>query len=114
MSGLGLTYPDISEMQIEAILEAAAKCRKMELKLYPEIMVPLVGTAEEFRKAKDQVDQIAEKVFSRRGMRVFFLTGTMIEVPRAALTSDEIARDAEFFSFGTNDLTQTTYGFSQG
>lgn len=110
---LGLTYPDISEMQIEAILEAACNVQKDGIKVVPEIMVPLVGTAEEFKKAKDQVDQIAEKVFSRRGMRVLFLTGTMIEVPRAALTSDEIARDAEFFSFGTNDLTQTTYGFSR-
>jgi pyruvate, orthophosphate dikinase len=110
---LGLTYPDISEMQVEAILEAACDVQKDGIKVAPEIMIPLVSIAEEFRKAKEQVDQIAERIFAKRGMRVRYLTGTMIEVPRAALTSDEIAREAEFFSFGTNDLTQTTYGFSR-
>lgn len=110
---LGLTYPDISEMQVEAIFEAACEVQKQGIKCVPEIMIPLVGIAEEFRIAKRQVDEIAERVFSRLGMRVLYLTGTMIELPRAALTAHEIAMDAEFFSFGTNDLTQTTYGFSR-
>jgi pyruvate,orthophosphate dikinase len=110
---LGLTYPDISEMQIEAIFEAAAEVQKEGVRCTPEIMVPLVGVAEEFRMAKKQVDEIAERVFLKAGVRVLYLTGTMIELPRASLTADEIAREAEFFSFGTNDLTQTTYGFSR-
>lgn len=110
---LGLTYQDISEMQVEAIFEAACEVQKQGIKCVPEIMIPLVGIAEEFRIAKRQVDEIAERVFSRLGMRVLYLTGTMIELPRAALTAHEIAMDAEFFSFGTNDLTQTTYGFSR-
>ncbi len=110
---LGLTYPDISEMQIEAIFEAAAEVQKEGVRCTPEIMIPLVGIAEEFRIAKKQVDEIAERVFTALGVRVLYLTGTMIELPRASLTADEIAREAEFFSFGTNDLTQTTYGFSR-
>lgn len=110
---LGLTYPDISEMQIEAIFEAACDLHAEGLKCVPEIMIPLVGMADEFKIARKQVDEIAEKVFTRRNMRVLYLTGTMIELPRAALTADQIAVDAEFFSFGTNDLTQTTYGFSR-
>jgi pyruvate, orthophosphate dikinase len=110
---LGLTYPDISEMQIEAILEAACDVQNEGIRTTPEIMIPLVGIADEFRIAKKQVDEVAERVFSKRRMRVLYLTGTMIELPRAALTADEIAREAEFFSFGTNDLTQTTYGFSR-
>ncbi|MCI0445368.1 pyruvate, phosphate dikinase [bacterium] len=110
---LGLTYPDISEMQIEAICEAAAEVQKDGVRCTPEIMIPLVGIAEEFRLAKKQVDEIAERVFTKLGIRVLYLTGTMIELPRAALIADEIAREAEFFSFGTNDLTQTTYGFSR-
>lgn len=110
---LGLTYPDISQMQIEAVFEAACDVQKDSIKCIPEIMIPLVGTAEEFRIAKKQVDEIGERIFTKRGMRVLYLTGTMIELPRAALTADQIAKDAEFFSFGTNDLTQTTYGFSR-
>jgi pyruvate, orthophosphate dikinase len=110
---LGLTYPDISEMQIEAICEAAAEVQKDGVRCTPEIMIPLVGISEEFRLAKKQVDEVAERVFTRIGIRVLYLTGTMIELPRAALIADEIAREAEFFSFGTNDLTQTTYGFSR-
>ena len=110
---LGLTYPDISEMQIEAIFEAAAEVQKDGVRCTPEIMIPLVGIAEEFRLAKKQVDEVAERVFTKLGIRVLYLTGTMIELPRAALIADEIAREAEFFSFGTNDLTQTTYGFSR-
>lgn len=110
---LGLTYPDISQMQVEAVFEAACDVQKDGIKCIPEIMIPLVGTAEEFRIAKKQVDEIGERIFTKRGMRVLYLTGTMIELPRAALTADQIAKDAEFFSFGTNDLTQTTYGFSR-
>lgn len=110
---LGLTYPDVSEMQVEAILEAACTVVKEGIKCVPEIMVPLVGTAEEFKRAKKQVDEIAERIFGQRGVRVLYLTGTMIELPRATITADQIAQDAEFFSFGTNDLTQTTYGFSR-
>jgi pyruvate,orthophosphate dikinase len=110
---LGLTYPDISEMQVEAIFEAACDVAAEGIKVTPEIMIPLVGIDEEFNQAKKQVDEIAQRVFGRRNARVLYLTGTMIELPRAALTADQIAREAEFFSFGTNDLTQTTFGFSR-
>lgn len=110
---LGLTYPDISEMQIEAIFEAACEVQKEGVRCTPEIMIPLVGIADEFRIAKKQVDEIAERIFTQKNIRVLYLTGTMIELPRAALTAHEIASEAEFFSFGTNDLTQTTYGFSR-
>jgi pyruvate,orthophosphate dikinase len=110
---LGLTYPDVSEMQIEAIFEAACDVAQQGIKVTPEIMIPLIGTAEEFQRAKKQVDEIAERIFTKRNMRVLYLTGTMIELPRAALVADQVAREAEFFSFGTNDLTQTTFGFSR-
>jgi pyruvate,orthophosphate dikinase len=110
---LGLTYPDVSEMQIEAIFEAACDVQAEGIKCQPEIMIPLVATLEELRMAKEQVDRVAQRIFSARNMRVLYLTGTMIELPRAALTADDIAQDAEFFSFGTNDLTQTTFGFSR-
>jgi pyruvate, orthophosphate dikinase len=110
---LGLTYPDVSQMQLEAIFEAACNVQAQGLKCVPEIMIPLVANLEELRLAKDQVEKTAQKVFSEKNMRVLYLTGTMIELPRAAITADEIARDAEFFSFGTNDLTQTTFGFSR-
>ena len=110
---LGLTYPDVSQMQIEAIFEAACNVQSQGIKCKPEIMVPLIATVEEFHLAKEQIDQIAQQVFAQRNMRVLYLTGTMIELPRAALTANEIAREADFFSFGTNDLTQTTFGFSR-
>ncbi len=110
---LGLTYPDVSEMQIEAIFEAACNVQSGGIKCQPEIMIPLIATQEEFHMAKQQVDQIAERIFSQKGVRVLYLTGTMIELPRAALIADDIAREADFFSFGTNDLTQTTFGFSR-
>ncbi len=110
---LGLTYPDVSEMQLEAIFEAACNVQSQGIKCKPEIMIPLIATLEELRLAREQVEKTAEKVFSQRNIRVLYLTGTMIELPRAAITADEIARDAEFFSFGTNDLTQTTFGFSR-
>jgi pyruvate, orthophosphate dikinase len=110
---LGLTYPDVSEMQLEAIFEAACNVQAQGHKCVPEIMIPLVANLEELRMAREQVEKTAQKVFSEKNMRVLYLTGTMIELPRAAITADEIARDAEFFSFGTNDLTQTTFGFSR-
>jgi pyruvate,orthophosphate dikinase len=110
---LGLTYPDVSQMQIEAIFEAACNVQSQGIKCKPEIMVPLIATVEEFHLAKEQIDLIAQQVFAQRNIRVLYLTGTMIELPRAALTANEIAREADFFSFGTNDLTQTTFGFSR-
>jgi len=110
---LGLTYPDVSQMQVEAIFEAACNVQSQGIKCQPEIMVPLIATVEELRMAKQQVDEIAHRIFTERKVRVLYLTGTMIELPRAALTAGEIAVEAEFFSFGTNDLTQTTFGFSR-
>jgi pyruvate,orthophosphate dikinase len=100
-------------MQIEAIFEAACNVQAQGIKCKPEVMIPLVATVEELRLAKKQIDEIANRIFSERNVRVLYLSGTMIELPRAALTAEEIAREAEFFSFGTNDLTQTTFGFSR-
>ncbi|MBI4441910.1 MAG: pyruvate, phosphate dikinase [Acidobacteria bacterium] len=110
---LGILYPEISEMQARAIFEAACQVTREGKKVIPEIMIPLVGTRHEFVLQKQIVDHVAGEVFSKAGLRVHYLTGTMIELPRAALVADEIARDADFFSFGTNDLTQTTFGFSR-
>lgn len=110
---LGISYPEITEMQARAIMEAACKLTKEGVKVIPEIMIPLVGTKEELAHQKKVVMETAEKVMSEMGVRVEYLVGTMIEVPRAALTADEIAQEAEFFSFGTNDLTQMTFGFSR-
>lgn len=110
---LGITYPDITWMQAQAIFEAAVAVQREGVKVLPEIMVPLVATAEELRRQRDVVVQAAEEVFELAGERVEYLVGTMIELPRAALTADEIATEAQFFSFGTNDLTQTTFGLSR-
>lgn len=110
---LGITYPEITEMQTRAIIEAAVELKDEGVAVLPEIMVPLIGTLEEFVNQKNVINQTAESVFDEKGSRVEYLVGTMIEVPRAALTADEIAREAEFFSFGTNDLTQMTFGFSR-
>ena len=110
---LGITYPEITEMQARAIFEAACKLKKEKVDVKPEVMVPLVGTVTELKMQKDIIVQTAEKVMSETGVRVDYLVGTMIEVPRAALTADEIATEAQFFSFGTNDLTQMTFGFSR-
>lgn len=110
---LGNTYPEITEMQTRAIIEAALDCKKRGIDAKPEIMVPLVSTREELARQAAIIRTTAETVFEERGERVDFLLGTMIEVPRAALTADEIAELAEFFSFGTNDLTQMTFGFSR-
>jgi pyruvate, orthophosphate dikinase len=110
---LGNTYPEISEMQARAIIEAALNLKAKGVKAIPEIMIPLTGTLKEMKMQEDIVRTTAEKVFEERGERIDYLVGTMIEVPRAALTADEIAESAEFFSFGTNDLTQMTFGYSR-
>ncbi len=110
---LGITYPEITEMQARAIMEAACQLTKEGLKVVPEIMIPLVGHVKELRDQKVIVDRVARQVIKEQGVQVNYLVGTMIEVPRGALTADEIAAEAQFFSFGTNDLTQMTFGFSR-
>jgi pyruvate,orthophosphate dikinase len=110
---LGITYPEVTQMQVRAILEAALQAAEKGVRALPEIMIPLVGHLREFESQERLVREVAEEVFARKGKRVTYLVGTMIEVPRAALTAGEIATRAEFFSFGTNDLTQMTYGFSR-
>jgi pyruvate,orthophosphate dikinase len=110
---LGITYPEITEMQTRAIIEAACMVAKGGIKVTPEIMIPLVGHVKELRDQKAVVDRVAEEVMREKGMRVKYLVGTMIEVPRAAMTADQIATEADFFSFGTNDLTQLTFGYSR-
>ena len=110
---LGITYPEITEMQTRAIIEAALACKERGFKVYPEIMVPLVGSIKELRNQADVINITASKVFEEKGDSIAYKVGTMIEVPRAALTANEVAEVAEFFSFGTNDLTQMTYGFSR-
>jgi pyruvate,orthophosphate dikinase len=110
---LGVTYPEITEMQARAIFEAASAVQARGVVVHPEIMIPLVSTVEEFRHQRKIVDRMAEQVKAERGVVVKYLVGTMIELPRAALTADAIAKEAEFFSFGTNDLTQTTLGMSR-
>ena len=110
---LGITYPEITEMQARAILEAAIEVRSQGVKVAPEIMIPLVGTAKELEHQAAVVRETARQVFAEKKREIAFTVGTMIEVPRGALTAGEIARTAEFFSFGTNDLTQTTFGLSR-
>ncbi len=110
---LGITYPEITEMQARAIFEAAVAVAGKGIKVFPEVMIPLVATVKEMANQAAIVRRVAEDVFKEKGMRVEYLVGTMIELPRAALVADEIAKEAEFFSFGTNDLTQTTFGFSR-
>jgi pyruvate,orthophosphate dikinase len=110
---LGILYPEITEIQVRAIIEAACDVKKEGKKVFPEIMIPLVGHRNELREQEKVVRRVAEEVFKRRKTRVEFLVGTMIELPRAALTANQIAEHAEFFSFGTNDLTQTTFGISR-
>jgi pyruvate,orthophosphate dikinase len=110
---LGITYPEITEMQTRAIIEAACRLNKEGLKIVPEIMIPLVGLVKELRDQKAIVDRVAADVMKETGVKIKYLVGTMIEVPRGAETADQIAADAEFFSFGTNDLTQLTFGFSR-
>jgi len=110
---LGITYPEITEMQARAIFEAAVDCTKKGVKVLPEVMIPLVAMVKEMANQAAIVRRVAEEVFKEKGMKIDYLVGTMIELPRAALVADEIAKEAEFFSFGTNDLTQTTFGFSR-
>jgi pyruvate,orthophosphate dikinase len=110
---LGITYPEINEMQAQAIFEAACELAKQGVKVVPEVMIPLVGMPAEFHEAKRVIDQVARETMARYRVTVTYKVGTMIEVPRAALVADQIAKEAEFFSFGTNDLTQMTFGFSR-
>jgi len=110
---LGITYPEITEMQVQAIIEAACNVAKQGIKVHPEIMIPLVGTKAELTNQRELAVATAEKVIKKTGVRVKYFVGTMIEIPRAALTANEVAEVAEFFSFGTNDLTQMTFGYSR-
>jgi len=110
---LAVTYPEIAEMQTRAVIEAAITVNKEGIKVVPEIMIPLVGEVKELKYVKDVVVKTAEEVMAEQNYNIEYKVGTMIEIPRAALLADEIAKEAEFFSFGTNDLTQMTYGFSR-
>ena len=110
---LGITYPEITEMQARAIFEAAVAVAKDGVKVHPEVMIPLTATLKEMANQAAVVHRVAKEVFEEKGRKVDYMVGTMIELPRAALVADEIAKEAEFFSFGTNDLTQTTFGFSR-
>ncbi len=110
---LGITYPEITEMQARAIIEAAINVKQKGVDVHPEIMIPLIGTVEEFEHQKKIIVDTANKVFAEKGSKIDYLVGTMIEIPRAALTAEKIADKADFFSFGTNDLTQMTFGYSR-
>ncbi len=110
---LGIMYPEITEMQARAIFEAACDCKKKGIEAKPEVMIPLVGDVKELQAQKEIVNRVAAEVFAKKGVKVEYLVGTMIELPAAALSAGEIAQEAEFFSFGTNDLTQTTFGISR-
>jgi pyruvate,orthophosphate dikinase len=111
---LGITYPEITEMQARAIFEAVVIVAKKGIKVIPEVMIPLVGSAKELENQRDIVKRIADEVLKAAGLKKqHYMIGTMIEIPRAALTADKVAEYAEFFSFGTNDLTQTTMGLSR-
>ncbi|OHB43088.1 MAG: pyruvate, phosphate dikinase [Planctomycetes bacterium GWF2_39_10] len=110
---LGVTYPEIYDMQVEAIIEAACNVKKKGVTVYSEIMLPIISTEQEFTILKDDVHKIAKEVMQKKGIQIEYMVGTMIELPRAALIADKIANHAEFFSFGTNDLTQMTFGFSR-
>ncbi len=110
---LGVTYPEITRMQVRAIMEAACEVAREGMDVRPEIMIPLVGNAGEFKDQRDVVEAVAREAMEEYGVNIEYHIGTMIEVPRAAMTADEIARYAEFFSFGTNDLTQTVFGISR-
>ena len=112
-SRLAITYPEILEMQVRAIIEAAVECQKAKIKVIPEIMIPLIMDRKELQILTDATNRVAQEVIKKSGVKVEYLVGTMIEIPRAALLADEIAEVAEFFSFGTNDLTQMTMGLSR-
>jgi pyruvate,orthophosphate dikinase len=110
---LGVVYPEIYLMQVRAIMEAACELAAQRVKVIPEIMIPLVGHVNELRRLRADAERICREVITNTGQKVAYTIGTMIEVPRAALTADEIAREADFFSFGTNDLTQMSFGLSR-
>ncbi len=110
---LGITYPEIYEMQVSAIMEAACELAKSKIKVIPEIMIPLIAHVKELKLMRELTIKVAEEVQKEYGTKVNYTVGTMIELPRAAITADEIAQEADFFSFGTNDLTQTTFGLSR-
>ncbi len=110
---LGITYPEITELQARAIFEAACKLAKEGGKVIPEIMIPLVGHVNELAQQKEIVERVGEEVMKEYGVKIDYTIGTMIEIPRAAITADKIAEEAQFFSFGTNDLTQTVFGISR-
>lgn len=110
---LGITYPEITEMQARAIIEAALNLKAKGIDARPEIMIPLIGTVKEYNLQADLIHQTAQKVFEEKGDKIDYLVGTMIEIPRATLVADKIALEADFFSFGTNDLTQMTFGYSR-
>ena len=110
---LAVSYPEIAEMQTRAVIEAAINVNKKGMSVVPEIMIPLVGDVEELKFVKDVVVKTADEIIEKAGVELKYMVGTMLEIPRAALTADEIAKEAEFFSFGTNDLTQMTFGFSR-
>ena len=110
---LGITYPEITEMQVRAIIEAALELKEEGINTFPEIMIPLIGTVEEFKLQQEIVKRVADEVFIEKGNTINYLVGTMIEIPRACLTANQIAEVAEFFSFGTNDLTQMGFGYSR-
>ena len=110
---LCITFPEILEMQVRAIIEAAVACQKKGIKAIPEIMHPLVLDRKELKILEEQTRKVADEIIKKSGVKLAYLVGTMIEIPRGALTADEIATVAEFFSFGTNDLTQTTLGVSR-
>ncbi len=110
---LGIVYPEITEMQARAILESACNVQKAGTKVEPEIMIPLVGFLPELKAQAKIVHETAQKVFAEKGVKVNYQVGTMIELPRACMVADQIAQEAQFFSFGTNDLTQTTLGMSR-
>lgn len=110
---LAIIYPEILNMQVRAIIEAAIMAKRDGVNVIPEIMIPLVGHYKEFNYCKEHAVKVIEEVFNEHGIHIPYQIGTMIEVPRAAITADEIAKEAEFFSFGTNDLTQMTCGFSR-
>jgi pyruvate,orthophosphate dikinase len=110
---LGITYPEIYDMQVQAIIEAACNMGKKGVVVYPEIMLPIICSEKEFGILKDNVHKIAREVMQKKNVKIKYMVGTMIELPRAALVADKIAKEAEFFSFGTNDLTQMTFGFSR-
>ncbi len=110
---LGITYPEITEMQARAVFEAACEVTKMGIKVIPEVMIPVVIEAKELANQRKIVDKIAKETINKYGVKLKYMIGTMIEIPRAALTADEVAKEADFFSYGTNDMTQTTLGFSR-